>query len=33
MPGAAVGLKAEDPTIPVALKNLGYATGQVRGGG
>jgi arylsulfatase len=28
MPGAALGLKAEDPTIAQFLKNLGYATGQ-----
>lgn len=28
MPGADVGLRAEDPTIATALKNLGYATGQ-----
>ena len=28
MPGAAVGLQAEDPTIATALKAHGYATGQ-----
>src|SRR5262245_39173603 len=28
MPGATLGLKAEDPTIAQFLKNLGYATGQ-----
>ena len=28
MPGADVGLQAEDPTIATALKNEGYATGQ-----
>ncbi|GBF97564.1 arylsulfatase [Raphidocelis subcapitata] len=28
MPGAPIGLKAEDPTIARALKNQGYATGQ-----
>src|SRR5712692_2792090 len=28
MPGATVGLHAEDPTIAEALKPLGYATGQ-----
>ncbi|UUT36284.1 arylsulfatase [Microbacterium elymi] len=28
MPGANVGLRAEDPTIATALKNVGYATGQ-----
>jgi arylsulfatase len=28
MPGAAVGLQAEDPTIAEVLKPLGYATGQ-----
>ncbi|WP_185081776.1 arylsulfatase [Nonomuraea muscovyensis] len=28
MPGADVGLRAEDPTIATALKALGYATGQ-----
>ena len=28
MPGAAVGLRAEDPTIATALKAHGYATGQ-----
>ena len=28
MPGATLGLKAEDPTIGQFLKNLGYATGQ-----
>jgi arylsulfatase len=28
MPGSALGLKAEDPTIAQFLKNLGYATGQ-----
>jgi arylsulfatase A-like enzyme len=28
MPGAAVGLHAEDPTIAELLKPLGYATGQ-----
>jgi len=28
MPGAAVGLSAEDPTIADLLKPLGYATGQ-----
>lgn len=28
MPGADLGLRAEDPTIAVALKNQGYATGQ-----
>ena len=28
MPGAALGLKAEDPTVGQFLKNLGYATGQ-----
>jgi arylsulfatase A-like enzyme len=27
-PGADSGLRAEDPTIATALKNLGYATGQ-----
>jgi arylsulfatase A-like enzyme len=28
MPGAAVGLAAEDPTIETALKAQGYGTGQ-----
>ncbi len=28
VPGATVGLKAEDPTIAELLKNQGYATGQ-----
>jgi arylsulfatase len=28
LPGAAVGLSAEDPTVAQFLKNLGYATGQ-----
>ena len=28
MPGADIGLRAEDPTIATALKNLGYRTGQ-----
>ena len=28
MPGAAIGLQAEDPTIAELLKNHGYATGQ-----
>lgn len=28
VPGAALGLKAEDPTIAQFLKNFGYATGQ-----
>src|ERR1700712_5898296 len=28
MPGADVGIKAEDPTIAELLKPLGYATGQ-----
>ncbi len=28
MPGATLGIKAEDPTIAQFLKNLGYATGQ-----
>ena len=28
MPGADIGLRAEDPTIATALKTLGYATGQ-----
>ena len=28
VPGAAVGLQAEDPTIAELLKPLGYATGQ-----
>jgi arylsulfatase len=28
MPGADIGLRAEDPTIATALRNLGYATGQ-----
>ncbi|KAI8464912.1 MAG: putative sulfatase [Monoraphidium minutum] len=28
MPGAALGLKPEDPTVAKALKNLGYTTGQ-----
>nr|WP_274636299.1 arylsulfatase [Microbacterium bovistercoris] len=28
MPGANIGLRAEDPTIATALKNVGYATGQ-----
>jgi arylsulfatase A-like enzyme len=28
MPGAALGLKAEDPTIAQFMKSLGYATGQ-----
>ncbi len=28
MPGAALGLRAEDPTIATALKAAGYATGQ-----
>ena len=28
MPGATVGLQAEDPTIAELLKPLGYATGQ-----
>jgi arylsulfatase A-like enzyme len=28
MPGATVGLQAEDPTIAELLKNQGYATGQ-----
>lgn len=27
-PGADIGLRAEDPTMATALKNLGYATGQ-----
>jgi len=29
MPGATVGLQAEDPTIATALKAHGYATGQI----
>ena len=28
MPGADIGLRAEDPTIATALKALGYSTGQ-----
>jgi len=28
MPGADIGLRAEDPTIATALKSQGYATGQ-----
>ena len=28
LPGADIGLRAEDPTIATALKNEGYATGQ-----
>src|SRR5688572_943753 len=28
MPGATLGLKAEDPTVAQFLNNLGYATGQ-----
>src|SRR4051794_17589499 len=28
MPGADIGLRAEDPTIAELLKSLGYATGQ-----
>ena len=28
MPGADIGLRAEDPTIAEVLKHLGYATGQ-----
>jgi arylsulfatase len=28
LPGAAVGLSAEDPTIAQFMKQLGYATGQ-----
>ena len=28
MPGATLGLKAEDPSVGQFLKNLGYATGQ-----
>ena len=28
MPGATIGLSAEDPSIAQFLKNLGYATGQ-----
>ncbi len=28
MPGADIGLRAEDPTIATALRSLGYATGQ-----
>ena len=28
MPGATLGLRAEDPTIAQVLKSLGYATGQ-----
>src|SRR5262245_29757918 len=28
LPGAAKGMRAEDPTIAVPLKPLGYATGQ-----
>jgi arylsulfatase A-like enzyme len=28
MPGADIGLRAEDPTIATALKDRGYATGQ-----
>ena len=28
LPGADLGLRVEDPTIAVALKDLGYATGQ-----
>jgi arylsulfatase len=28
MPGADLGLRAEDPTIATALKSVGYATGQ-----
>ena len=30
IPGADVGLRAEDPTIAELLKPLGYATGQFR---
>ena len=28
MPGADIGLRAEDPTIAMALKEQGYVTGQ-----
>jgi arylsulfatase A-like enzyme len=28
LPGAAAGMKAEDPTIATILKGMGYATGQ-----
>jgi arylsulfatase len=28
LPGAAIGMRAEDPNIPELLKPLGYATGQ-----
>jgi arylsulfatase A-like enzyme len=28
MPGATLGIKAEDPTVAEVLKSLGYATGQ-----
>ena len=28
MPGATLGLKAEDPSVAQFMKNLGYATGQ-----
>lgn len=28
MPGAKLGIRSEDPTIPELLKSLGYATGQ-----
>ena len=28
MPGADIGLRAEDPTIATALTSISYATGQ-----
>ena len=28
LPGADIGLRAEDPTVAEVMKNLGYATGQ-----
>jgi hypothetical protein len=30
MPGATLGIKAEDVTIAQVLKGFGYATGQFR---